>query len=819
MVQDVKYAVRLLWKSKAFTLTVLATLAICISANTVVFSVVNSVVLKPLPFQESDRILRMYNSYPNAGVEIASTGVPDYYDRLRDVTVFEEQALYNNPGLTIGETGSVQQVEGMAVTPSFFRLLRVKPKLGRVFTDDEGESGNQKKVILSYGLWQELYGGDRTVLGKDLRIYGNPHTIVGVMPEDFVFARRGTRLWRPLAFTQEDRSDDRRHSNNWEMIGRLKPGATLEQARQQIDALNAGNLNRFPQMKELLLNAGFHTRVVRLQDDVIRDIKRTLYLLWGGAIFVLLIGTVNVANLMMARGSARAKEMATRFALGAGPWRVTRQLLTESMLLAILSALLGILSGRWALRILDSLQLDRIPRGGEVVIDGTVILFILGLAVAVGCAIGVIPVFHGLRISLSSVFRGDERAGTGGYGSRILRRALVVVQLAFALILLTGAGLLLASFRHVLAVRPGFEAKQVVTGSIALPSVRYGKDADQRAFVQRALERLRALPGVVAAAAIDTIPFGDSSSDSVILAEGYQMKPGESLISPNQIVVTPDYFRVMKIPLIEGRFFEENDTEDSRRVVIVDDRLARKFWPNSSPIGRRMWQPGSPEGLIRPDEKAQWFTVVGVVGSTKLRALVDPDERPGAYYFPYTQTPRSGLTFALRTGVDATSLVSSMRRAVSELDSQLPLFDTRTMEERIAESLISRKSPMLLAIGFGGVAIFLAAVGIYGVLAYLVAQRTREIGIRLALGSSMERIFRMILKEGIVILAIGFSLGLAGTVAVGRYVESILYGVRPLDPIVIVSVTLTLGTVALIASILPAWRATRVDPVTALRQE
>ena len=816
-IQDVRFGARLFWKDKGFAFTAVATLAICIAANTAIFSVIDAVILKPLPLPEPERLLLLYNSYPNVGVKRAENGVPDFYDRRRAVTALEDVALYVNQGLNVGDGASVQRLEGMGVTPSLFRLLRAQPVLGRIFTEEEGEIGGERKVMLSYSLWQELYGGDRSVIGKELRIYGNLYAIVGVMPEGFLFLDPGIRLWRPLAFTAEQKQEY--HSNSWEMIGRLKPGASMEQAQAQVDALNRANLDLVPQLKPLLVNAGFHTEVHRLQDEVVKDVKGTLYLLWGGALFVLLIGAVNIANLVLARSSVRMKEMATRFALGAGRGRVARQMVTESLLLTFCSALIGLLLGWWGTRIFSVLGLNEIPRGSEIAMGGAVVVYILALTIVVGTGIGLIPVVHLHRADLNLLFRSEGRTGTSGQGARLLRNALVVTQIAFALLLLVGAGLLLASFRQVLAVKPGFAAGNVLTGSVALPSIQYKGDQELRAFMDRALEKIRALPGVVASGATDSIPFGHHSSDSLIMAEGYQMKPGESVVSPNQIVVTPGYFEAMRVPLIEGRLFDSRDSADSQKVIIVDERLARKFWPGVSPIGRRMWRPGGADDLIQPGANTRWYTVVGVVGSVKLRALVDPDERVGAYFFPYQQDPRSSPTFVLRTAGEPSALVSALRKAIVEVDPGLPLHDVRTMQERIDESLIARKSPMLLAIAFGLVALFLAGVGIYGVLAYTVARRTREIGIRMALGSTTERIFRLIAREGFMLLGIGFALGLAGTLGLARYVESLLFGVRPVDPYVLAGVAGILALAAAIACVLPARRAARVDPVVALRQE
>ena len=819
LLQDIKFSARLLWKNKGYAATAIATLAICIGANTAIFSVIHSVVLKPLPFDQSEQILLIYNSYAGAGVERASNGVPDYFDRLEGVTVFEEQALYQGQGITIGEAGSVQQIRGMGVTPSFFRLLRVKPQLGRIFSEEEGEVGNERKAIVTYALWQELYGGEDTVLGKDIRIYGNPYTIVGVMPKGFSFLNPEVRLYRPLAFTPQQKSDESRHSNSWEMIGRLKPGATPEQAQAQVDAINAANMDRFPLFRELLTNARFCTRVVLLQDEIVEDIRATLYLLWGGAAFVLLIGVINIANLAMARSSVRMKELATRFALGAGRWRVMRQIMTESILLTAVSAAVGLLIGSWGLRLLRRLQIERIPRGDEIGMDATVLAYVLGLSVVVGIAVGGIPTFQGLRVNLSSVFREDMRTSTGGRSARLLRNGLVAAQVAFALVLLMGCGLLIASFRNVLAVRPGFVPEQVATGSVVLPAVRYQEASARRTFVQRSLEKIRALPGVLEAGATDTIPFGGSYGDSVILAEGYIMKPGESLITGDRMVATAGYFETMKIPLVDGRFIEESDAPESPSVIIIDERLARRFWPDRSPVGRRMWQPTSPDALYDPTKGAQWFTVVGVVGPVKLRGLVGVEERLGSYYFPYFQSPSSRISFAARTAGDPALIMSAMRKAITEVDPELPFYDTRTMEGRIDDSLTGRRSPMVLSISFGSVALFLAGVGIYGVLSYLVAQRFKEIGIRMALGGDSKRIFRLFFREGLTIILFGFVFGILGSWMLSRYIESVLYGVRPLDPVVLASVSMALMFVAILASTLPARRATRVNPIVALRQE
>jgi predicted permease len=815
---DLKYSVRSLWRAKGFALTVFLTFSVCIAANTALFAIVNSVVLRPLPVPEANSILLMSNDYPKAGISGANNSASgDYFDRLREMTVFECQAMFRQRDQTVELNGLPQRIHGMVVTPSWFTLLRVSPELGRPFLEQEGEVGRDREVILSHGLWEQLYAGDRSAIGKDLRISGQPFTIVGVMPANFDFIDPDVRLWMPLAFSDQERT--LHHSNNWYHIGRLKPGATQEQAQAQVDAVNNENLERFPEMKEILTNVGFNTKVKPLEELLTAGVKRALYLLWGGALLVLLIGGLNIANLALTRLALRRKEMATRIALGAGRAQLMRQLILENVGLALLGGAVGIGLGAGVLRMLSAIGLEHMPRAREVHMDIRVLLVSIGLSIAAGLFVGLFPLASLSKIGISDALHEDSRTGTTGKKTRSVRQLLVAAQIAFAFTLLVGAALFLASFRRLLQVDPGFKPQCVMTASVALPRSRYAKEDDWRQFMNRILPAVRAIPGVSLAGATEAIPLGGNHNDSVILAEGHQMKPGESLISPLTMAVTPGYFEAMGISIVRGRSFEERDNETAPRVIIVDERLAQHFWPNSDPLGRRMYQPSDPKNLLKTDEHTVWLMVVGVVRTLRYESLDDSNAAFGAYYFPNTQQPANAFTFALKTDRDQDSTIRALRAELSRLDPELAVFDVHSMSERIDLSLSRRRTSMLLANVFGGVALFLATLGIYGVLAYLVEQRTREIGIRVALGSTRASILGLVLWEGCELVLIGLVLGIIGAASVEKVVAAEIYGVRPLDPLVLASVMALLAIVALAACAVPARRAMRVDPIVALRSE
>ena len=824
LLQDLRFGARLLWKDRSFSLTTIATLALCLAANVAIFSVVDGVLLKPLPFPEPDRLVRLFNKYPGAGVVAeGSNGVPDYFDRKREMTVLEETGLFREAGVTLSGAGlsEAQRIQAMTVTPSFFRVLRTQPLRGQLFTDQQGELGHEKAVVLTHGFWQRTLGGRDDAIGQDLRLSGEPYKIVAVLPPDFVFLNPEIQLFRPAAFTAREKSDESRHSNNWQQFARLKPGATLQQAQSQLDAINAANFERFPAWREILKNARFGSDVVDFQANLIGERRSTLTMLWGGAIFVLLIGCVNVANLVLVRSTARIRELATRHAMGATFGRLSRQALTESTLLSIAGGVTGIGLGWWALRAAPFFGFDRLPSGAALSLDTRVIGFTLLLVALVGIGVGMIPVMAIRRANMAQVIREEGRSGTQGRGARTMRRLLVTSQIAFALILLIGAGVLLASFERVLDIDPGFNANNVLTGTISLPASRYQSNEALSSAVSRILDGVRALPGVVAAGVTSTLPFSGSYSDSVILAEGYQMQKGESLISPSQVVASDGYFEAMGATLVSGRFFTAEDVATRPRVLIVDENLARRFWPNGDALGKRMYFPADINNLLAKPTEAQMMTIVGIIKPIRLRGVVEAagTSRTGAYYGTFRQGPSRTLGIAVRAGHSSESVTNAVRRAIATIDPELPFYGVRTMAERLSASLMDRRTPMLLATGFAGVALFLAAIGIYGVLAYQVSQRRREIGIRMALGAASASIFSLVLREGGVIVGAGAALGLAGAFLLRQTLQGQLYETGAMEPTVIAAVAALLIGVALVACVLPARRAARTDPLIALSDQ
>jgi predicted permease len=814
MLQDLRFALRLLAKDRTFTITALLTLAICIGANAAMLSVVRSVVLKPLPFPQADRIVLLYNSYPNAGVQRVGAAAPDYFDRQTSVPALDQSALFRNEGMNLNEEGGAERLNTIRATPSFFRMLVPQAAEGRIFTDAEGEPGKDRVALLSYGFWQRRYGG-QPMIGKNIRLNGNQYAVVGVLPRQFTFLQDDIDAFVPASFTPEQKADSVRHSNNWQMLGRIRQDASLDLVRQQVDALNAANDERFPNFRKVLKDAGFRTVVVRLQDDVIRDVKASLYLLWGGVFFVLVIGCVNLANLVTVRAGGRSREMATRHAIGGELSRLARQLMTETTVLSLAGGALGMLVGWWALRSVTALSLDHLPRGYEISLDLVSVAAVAGLTLLVGIVLGLAPVARLRRMNLNVDLREETRGGTAGRRSNLIRHSMATAQVAIALVVLVGAGLLFASFRAFMKSDFGFQAENVGTLTLTIPGNLYSDLSKRVGFQQRALDALRAQPGVAAVGGTTFVPFGGNISNNVILAEGHTMKPGESLLAPSNGTVTTGYFEAMGVRLQSGRFFDSRDTDKATKVAIIDDRLARLFWPGQEAVGRRLYNITDTNDLTKITKDTQFWIVVGVI---KEMQLIDPrgDVKPvGVVYYPYEQNAVNTLTVMIKTRTP-NDISNAARAALAQIDPQVPVYRPRPMQEWIDRALVGRRVPMLLAVAFGVVALFLSSIGVYGVLAYGVSQRRRELGVRLALGGTSTTIFKLVLVSGLKILGVGLAAGLIGSYLVGRVMANQLFNIAPTDPLVLVSVVVTLSVVATVASVVPAWRASRIDPIVVL---
>jgi len=814
-VRDVRFAARGLLKNPGFAFVACLTLAICIGANAAVFSVVNGVVLRPLPFPEPSRLLTIFNAYAQAGIDRGGNSAPDFFDR-RELDAIEDVALYNEASVILGEGAESTNVFSMWVSTPFFEVLNVEPVLGRGFTEEEGTPGSDDTTVISYGFWQTHFGGASNVIGETIEIYGNPFTVVGVMPEDFRFVTWDAQLWFPLAFPEEARSAY--HNNSWLMVGRLKPGATVEQAQEQVDALNASLIESFPaETRHRIVDSGYATIVRGYQDDLLGEYRAPLFLMWASVVFVLLIGAFNLANLLLVRSTSRLPELATRFMLGASRWRIARQLMTEALVLSLVGGTLGLVLGGWSLRFLNTFEYYQVPRLDEVSADWQTALFVLGLALAVTGFASLIPALAVRRGDLYGVFRAGAAGAQGAPSSpsgRLfsLRWALIVGQVAVAFVLLAGGALLLASLMNLWSVDPGFESDNLVAGAVSLPQTRYPDESARSSFVNRVAQELAATPGSGGAALATQLPFSGSGTRDVFTPEGYTREGGDIVAAHYRTGITPGYFDAMRIPLLAGRHFDTRDTADAQPVLIVDERLANKYWPGDDAIGKRV------VFGLKAEEGNEVATVVGVVGEIVQNDL-DENDPAGAYYRPHTQSGSSFLRIIARHEAGKAAWLAAVRDVVRALDPQMPVFWVQTMEESVAERLIPRRIPMMMVIGFAALALLLTVIGVYGVLAYAVAQRTKEIGIRVALGCTDRDIYGLMFRQAAVVIGIGLALGLAGALLSTRFLASQLYEVQPADPLVLGLVAAVIALVALLACLVPTRRATRVDPMVALRSE
>jgi Acidobacterial duplicated orphan permease len=806
-----KLALRSLAKSPTFAAVAILTLAVCIGANSAIFSVLHAVLLKPYPWPDSHRIVSIHNTYPLMGLERAGCSIPDYLDRRAGVTSLAESALVTSGSFNLASHGTPERVDGRIVTPSLFPLLGVAPALGRTFAESDATVGATKTVVLSDTLWRHRFGADPKILGTDIRLNGEPYTVIGVMPPDFYFPSPRVQLWIPFVFTDAQRTDDERGNEFSSMLARLKPGATIAQAQREVDALHVALNERLPEARPFYEAAGFGGVVVDYLEENVRDVKSMLWLVQAGVAAALLIGCANVASLLLARASARERELAIRAALGASRATLVRQLLTESVVLFLAGGLLGLLLALGGLRALDALGIGDLPRGFAVSLDFTVFGFTLLCALATGLVFGALPAWSATRGNTAASLKDAGTRATTGRRHLWLRSSLVVGEIALALMLLSTAVLLVKSFSRLQNVSPGFSRENVLTASLALPQAKYPAAEQRTAFAQQLLARLETLPGVTSAALTSHLPFGNSHNQGSYDIVGYEPPAGQP--SPHAVIrkISPDYFRALKIPLLRGRAFEPSDALGRQRVVVVDRILADRYWPGADPIGRQ---------ISRGDESDpdNHWTIVGVVAPVRNTSLDEPVTKE-TLYFPFLQDPSGSFSVVVKTTASPASLAAAVRQTVLSLDPDQPVFDLRTLESRVDEYLQRRRSPMILLGVFAGIALFLAALGVYGVLAFAVGQRTSEIGLRLALGATRQNILSLILGQGARLVLLGVALGLAGYFAISRLIGQLLFGVAPTDPATLLLAPLLLAAAALLACLLPARRATRVDPMIALRAD
>jgi predicted permease len=810
--RELSYAARLLRKTPGFTATALLTLAVCFGANLTIFAVIDSVLLRPLPFPDPSHLVTLFNTYPKAGVDRDGSSLTNYYERRDEIPAFTSLSIYSYGTEIIGEPGSTEREQTMRVSPDFFATLGLGPTIGRTFTDEETTSDTDHVAILSDAYWRQRYNADPNVIGQKVRVNSVPRTVIGVLPPSFRFLSSDARLYLPLASRPEDRLPSRRHSggNVIQMIARLKPDASLAQAQSEIDAQNAALEVDDPQAK-MIADAGFRSLVVPLHADHVGAIRPTLLLLQAGAIVLLFIGAVNLVNLLLVRAGSRVKELAVRQALGASRGYVLSEVVVETTLLTLVGGLLGLAVGAAGIHLLRVLGTDRLPLGGRIAFDARLALVCLAAAILMGIVFAVPIAWFNLGRNLGNALQSESRGGTSGRAAQILRHSFVVSQIGLAFVLLAGSGLLALSLERAMAVSPGFQPDHILTGQILLPWATY-PDAARLTFVETLMDKIGHTPGVLSTGVVNNVPFSGHNGKSSATVKGYTAAPGESARGNYEYGVAGDYFRAMGFSLLAGRFLTADDSRRSQRVCVVDEDFARHYWPNARAIGQQLWE-GSEAG-----KDAEAFTVVGVVAEVKQAGLTE-DEAQGAIYYPYAFRIGDSVFVAVRTSLPPESLGSTLRNAVRQVDPDIPVSDLRSMETRIADSLVARRSPALLAALFSGVALLLTAIGTYGVLSFAVAQRRREIGVRMALGAQPAQIRSQFFSLSLRLLAGGTLLGVIGAWLTGQAMQAVLFHVPALSLSILAGTSCVMAFVALVACLLPSQRAARISPLEILNEQ
>ncbi len=812
LVRQTRHAARLLRKSPGFTITALLTLAVCLGANLTIFAVIDSVLLRPLPFPDAGRLVTMFNSYPKAGVERDGSSITNYYERRARIPAFSSLSLYRYGKVIAGETGSTERQQIMRVSPEFFSTLGIGPVVGRGFTEEETSVGADRVVILTDTYWKQHFNrGYNQVIGKKLRLDGVPYTVIGILPPGFRFLSSKAQLYLPFSSRPEERGPREMHSggNSKQLIARLRPGATLSQAQTQIDAQN-NLLERDDPQAKMMADAGFRTVVKPLHADYVASVRPVLLLLQAGALILLLIAAVNLANLLLIRINGRSKEIAVRQALGASRLQVLSETIVETTVLTLAGGFLGLIAGAAGIRALTIFGADRLPQGSQIAFDGRLALVAFLGAVVLGIALALPIAWFALRTEPANAIQSQARGGTASHAMQSLRHAFVVAQIALSFVLLSGTGLLALSLKHAMSVSPGFSADHVLTGQISLPGGTYRDWPSRLAFNAELLKEIGRQPGVSAVGLVNNLPLSGNNGKSAATVKGHVLRPGESARGHYAYGVDGDYFAAMGIALREGRFLTADDSRRGNRVCVVDEDFARYYWPHGDALGQRLFE-GSGEA-----SDAQAFTVVGVVGNVKQAALTD-DAAQGAVYYPYALRTDDNLFMVVRAIRSPDSLGLTLQRAVRQIDPQVPVNDIRSMDALVDESLAAQRSPALLTAVFSAIALLLTSIGTYGVLGYAVALRRGEIGIRMALGAQPRKIREQFLALALRLIIFGAMLGIFGAWLTGQAMRSLLFHVPPVDPPVLAWSAGCMAFVSLLACLLPSRRAARISPMETLR--
>jgi len=810
--QDLRYAFRQIRKAPAFAAVAVITLALGIGANTAIFSVVNGVLLRVLPFRDADRLVRIWHTPPQSsfpGINQFSVSPANYLDWQNQNHVFESMAIYGFRGFTLTEGDKPEQVTASAVSAGFFTTLGVQPEIGRLLTPDENQPGRSNVVLLSHRLWQERFGSNRDIVGHDIKLEGASYLVAGVMPASFRFPDFA-QMWTPLAWTDQDRVI--RGNHNYLVIGRLRPGVDVKQAQAEMNTISARLEQQYPADDK-----GWGAVVLPLHADLVSDVRPALLVLLGAVGFILLIACVNVANLSLARIFSRHKEIAIRTAMGASSARIVRQILAESVVLALLGGALGLTYAHSGIRLIMAFLADKLPASIEVGMDLKVLAFTAIVSVLTGVFAGILPAMHLSRANVNEALKQGLGRTDSDSGGKRTRSVLVVVEVALSLVLLIGAGLMIRSFQRLHAVNPGFESHGVLTMTAAVSSAKFQEPRQQIDFFERVLERIRALPGVVSAGLIDDIPFSGGGSHQPVAAEGHPVVPMSEQPEVDVRLISAGYMSALRTPVLRGRDFNSSDVAGRPPTTVISASMAKQFWPNEDPIGKHITLTFFP-GVVRE--------VVGIVGDVKSDGL--NQTRPSAtLYVPVDQmimTPGNPfrsfpMTLVVRSSTNPASIVGAVTNAVHEVDAAVPVRDVFTMDDLVTNSLSQQRFNLSLLGAFAVLALILAAIGIYSVLSYSVRRRVQEIGIRLALGARLSDVLRMVIVEGMKPTLLGVTVGIAGALALARVMSSLIYGVKPTDPLTFLAVAAVLAMVALLATFIPAYRAAKVDPMVALRYE